>query len=56
MTANELAHLLFYGMTQGHTELSDIHYFCRYLSSEEKTKVMEEFCDTFSIPMEYLEA
>ena len=54
MSANELAQLLFYGMTLGTTELSDINYFCRYLSEEEKLKTVAEFSKTFAIPMEYL--
>jgi len=54
MKANKLAHLLFYGMTQGNTDLSDVHWFCRYESEEEKANTLKEFSETFGIPMEFL--
>ena len=54
MSANQLAHLLFYGMTQGTTDLSDIHWFMRYLSEEEKQNTLQEFSKVFGIPMDYL--
>ena len=54
MTANGLAHLMFYGMTQGSTTLSDVHYFTRYLSEEEKTNTLTSFSKEFGIPLEFL--
>ena len=54
MSANELAALMFYGMTQGSTTISDVNWFTRYLSPEEKTNTLTEFSEMFRIPMEYL--
>ena len=54
MSSMELAHLMFYGMTQGPTDFSDLNWFMRYLSEEEKKNTLQKFSEDFGIPMEYL--
>ena len=54
MSGMQLAHLMFYGATQGPLRIEEVNWFTRYLCEEEKKNTLEEFSELFGIPMEYL--